>query len=702
MSEASGVMNDRNPHPLEASGPSEEREELLTYSLEKEGVKRQTIPKALSDETRLSFPLSVSQERFWFLEQFEPDRSVYNSCKAERLIGPLNRAALEQSLNAVVQRHEALRTKYPDTDGKPSQQIEPALKLSLPLTDLRAFQSAERHVQISRLAVEQSQRPFNLAEGPLIRVNLLRLEDQDHVLLLSVHQIIFDSWSVGVFFQELWLLYEAYSSGQSPHLENLPIQYADFTVWQRQSLRGETLEKLTSYWKQQLGKEPPNLSLPTDHPRQALQSFAGARRPVKSPEGLTVRLKELSRGEENSLFMTLLAAFKTLLHRYTAEEDLVVGCPVVNRSLPEVKNLIGSFVNTLALRTDLSGNPTFRDVLARVRNVCLEAYAHQDLPFEKLIEELHPARDLSRNPVFQVMFAFQNAPVPQLNLPHLKSEPIEIDGGIAKFDLTLSLAENRPGLSGYWEYNIDLFNHSTIERMAGHFQTLLEGIVANPDELISRLPLLSYAECCQLLFEWNDTKADYPSRSCIHELFEAKMARVPEAIAVEFGEQKLTYRELNERANQLAHYLRSLGVGPATLVGICIERSLEMVVGLLGILKAGGAYLPLDPAFPGGRLAFMLEDAQVSVLLTEAKLVEDRGWSMENGDPRSSILDPRLQVVFVDRDWDEIAQQSDKNPLSQVYSTRLSLCHLHFGLDWTTKRCSNLSPIHFELPIRHW
>jgi amino acid adenylation domain-containing protein len=397
-------------------------------------------------------------------------------------------------------------------------------------------------------------------------------------------------------------------------------------------------------------------------------------------EFLTEGLNKLSRRKRATGFMTLMAAFQALLYRYTGQEDLAVGFPIANRNWAETTGLIGFFVNALVLRTDFSGNPTFNELLSRVRNVCLDAYAQQDLPFERLVEELRPERGISRNPLFQVMFVFQIPESPGPDVRSLRSEPMYVDGGTSKFDLTLSLAERETKLTGFMEYSTELFYRSTIERMIGHFRTLLDGIVADPEQPISTLPLLTEAEKYQLLVEWNNTAAEYPKDACIHELFEAQVKRTPEAIAVQFEEKQLTYRELNNRANQLARHFQGVGVGPETLVGISVERSLEMVVGLLGILKAGGAYVPLDPANPRERLALMLEDAQVSVLLTQAKLVEDRGWKpvlskvegMEDGDPRSSILDPRLQVVFVDRDWDEIARQSDNNLLSQVCSTDLA------------------------------
>ena len=547
-----------------------EKDELLTYFLEQEGIQRQKS-RIVPPRSRFDPPcLSFAQERFWFLDQFEPNRSVYNSCKVERLVGKLDFASLADSLKTVVRRHEVLRTTYPAVDGQPIQKISPTMTLPFPLENLRGVPANDRDSEVLRFAERESQCPFDLTKGPLIRAKVLQFSDEEHVLLLTLHQMIYDSWSVGVLFRELWTFYESFSRLRESSPGELPIQYADFAVWQREWLRGEVLESHIAYWKEQLGDSQPAADLPTDRSRPRLQSYHGRKRSIALPEPLKAALKDLSRREGATLFMALLAAFKTLLHRYTAQDDLVVGCPVINRSLPEIENLIGSFVNTLVLRTDVSGNPTFRAVLSRVRDVCLSAYAHQDLPFEKLVEELQPQRDLARSPLFQTMFAFQNTPLPNLSLPDLKSESIEVDGGIAKFDLTFSLAEKDQGIAGYVEYSTDLFDHATIGRMIGHFQTLLEGIVSDPDQRISDLPILAEAERNQLLLEWNDTKADYPKDRGIHKLFEEQAERTPDAIAVAFEAQQLTYRDLNTRANQLGHYLISLGVRPGKLVGICV------------------------------------------------------------------------------------------------------------------------------------
>jgi amino acid adenylation domain-containing protein len=665
-------MVDARPKALNKSDLQTAKHELVATLLKKKGIELQDSRRIYAREFHNNIPLSFAQERLWFLDQLEPGNSVYNICRAHRLTGLLDIAVLTLSLNEVVRRHEAMRTTFAPVDDHPVQSVAPTLTLTIPVLDLKNLASSSRDAETSRIIIEEARYSFSLANGPLFRLVLLQLGEEDHMLIFTTHQIVCDGWSVNVFFRELETLYGSHFNGKPVSIPDLPLQFADYALWQRQHLQGEFLESQLSYWKKQLGSSLPFLNFPTDRPRPPSQSFRGTRIAVALPEVLAEALDELSRQAGVTLFTILLAAFKVLLYRYTGQEDIIVGSPVANRSHTEIEGLIGFFVNSLVLRTDLSGNPSFKELLTRCRNTCLGAYAHQDLPFEKLVEESNPDRKLGRNPLFQVMFVFQNTLASGLSFPGCTSKSVEIDAGTSKFDLTLSLAGREKQFAGFFEYNSDLFDRTTIERMIGHFQVLLEGIVTDPDQSISTLPLFREAERHQLLVEWNDTRADYPKDSCIHELFEAQVEKTPEAVAVEFEGQQLTYRELNDRANQLAHVLRGLGVGPEKLVGLCIDRALEMVIGLLGILKAGGAYVSLDPKYPRERLAFMLEDAQVSVLLTQAKLVEDRGWRMEDGDPRSSILDPRLQVVFVDRDRPLIAQQSDKNPLSQVYSTDLA------------------------------
>ena len=458
---------------------------------------------------------------------------------------------------------------------------------------------------------------------------------------------------------EQWQLYNAYSQGQLTPLTPLPIQYADFALWERDWLQGDVLQSQLDYWQKQLAGASTLLALPTDRPRPAVQTFAGTYQKFALSIELTEKLKKLSQEQGCTLFMTLLAAFDTLLYRYTGQEDILVGSPIANRDHSELEGLIGFFVNTLVWRTNVSGNPSFSELLARVREMAIDAYTHQDLPFEMLVEALQPERDLSHAPLFQVMFVLENESKSQLELAELTVSPLVVESATAKFDLTLAMENTPTGLAGAWEYNTDLFDASTIERLTGHFVTLLEGIVANPTEPISQLPLLTEVEQRQLLVEWNHTQADYPSDKCIHQLFEEQYLSTPDAVAVVFEGEQLTYQQLNTRANQLAHYLRSLGVRADVLVGICINRSIEMVVGLLGILKAGGAYVPLDPDYPTERLRFMLEDAQAPVLLTQQHLV-------------GKLPEHKAHIVYLDTDGYQLDQASEIPNISEVKASNLA------------------------------
>ena len=594
-------------------------------------------------------PLSFGQQRLWFIDQLEPGSSVYNFPAAVRLKGPLNLVALEQSLNEIVKRHEALRTTFGVVDGRPVQVIAPLVTLTLPLVDLRELTESGRETELQRLVTNEARRPFDLAEGPLVRAMVLRLDENEHVGVLTTHHIVSDGWSGGILIREMAALYEGFCSGRPTPLPELPIQYADFAHWQRQWLQGEVLETQLGYWKQQLGAAPPLLELPTDRPRPIVQTFRGARQSLALPKNISDQLKALSRQQGVTLFMTLLAAFKVLLHSYTSQDDIIIGTPIANRNRLEIEGLIGFFVNTLVLRTDLSGDPDFSEVVRRVREVCLGAYAHQDLPFERLVEELHLTRNLSHNPLFQVMFALQNARPEAFELSGLTLNPLEVDSGTATFDLTLHVADTGHELIATLAYNTDLFENASIGRMLRHFQMLLETVCASPSRHLSELPLLTEAERQQLLVEWNDTREDQPNELCIHQLFEAQAACTPHTIAVCFEDAQLTYEQLNRRANQLAYHLRALGVGPEVPVGICLKHSLEAVIGLLGILKAGGAYVPLDPAYPKERLAFVLEDAEVPVLLTQERLL-------------AGMPEHDAKVVCLDSDWEAIAQESPENP----------------------------------------
>jgi amino acid adenylation domain-containing protein len=613
------------------------------------------VPRAKNTD----LPLSFAQQRLWFLDQLQPLSAFYNIPVALRLVGTLNVAALEQSLQEIIHRHEALRTNFVTVDGQPTQVIQTQENWKVSIVDFKYLSTTEQEIATQQLAQQQAIQPFKLATEPLIRATLIVLSKTEHALLVGMHHIVFDGWSVGVFVEELAALYNAYSQGQPSPLAPLPIQYADFAIWQRNWFQGDVLQSQLSYWQQQLANAPALLSLPTDRPRPSVQTFAGAYQQFALPTELTDRLVKLSQEQNCTLFMTLLAAYDTLLYRYTGAVDILVGSPIANRDRSEIEGLIGFFVNTLVMRSNLAGNPRFRELLSRVQEVALGAYSHQNLPFEILVEALQPERDLSHTPLFQVMFVLQNASTSEVELAGLTVTPLITESATAKFDLSLLMQNTATGLVGFWEYNTDLFDASTIERMTGHFVTLLEGIITNPEERISQLPLLTAIEQEQLLFKWNNTQVDYPQNKCIHQLFEEQVELTPDAVAVVFGKQQLTYHQLNCRANQLAHYLRSLGVTLDVLVGLCVERSLDMVVGVLGVLKAGGAYLPIDPEYPIERLSFMLEDAQVSVLLTQHHLME-------------RLPKHQAKLVCLDETWSQIAQNNQENPSSGVKAFHLA------------------------------
>ncbi|MDY6950341.1 MAG: amino acid adenylation domain-containing protein [Thermodesulfobacteriota bacterium] len=644
----------------EGTEPSSKELELLTYLLEEEGIRArgtQTIPRRGKREAP---PLSFAQQRLWFLNRFEPQSPAYNMPFAFRLSGALHVEALGRALNEIVGRHESLRTGFAEVEGTPRQIISPTLVLDLPVIDLRERSKAEREAEVGRLAAEEARRLFDLTCGPLLRATLLRISEQEWVLLLTMHHIAGDEWSMEVLFRELAALYKAFSMGRPSPLKALPIQYADFAVWQRERLEAEELDGQLSYWKEKLAGAPTALNLPADYPRPAMQTFRGGRasRPLLSPAQMEA-LKALCHRVDATLFMTLLASFKVLLHRYTGQEDIAVGSPIANRNRIELEGLIGLFLNTLVLRTDLSDDPTFWELLGRVREMALEAYAHQDLPFERLVEELRPERDLSRTPLFQVMFVLRHARKQALAFSGLTVTPMAVDTDTSKFDLILFVAEGPEGLRGTVEYNADLFHGTTVIRMLQHYQCLLEAIIADPDQRVGALPLLTVRERHQLLVGWTDTRTDYPRDRCVHHLFASQAEKRPEAVALVCGDQQMTYGELNGRANRLGHYLQKLGVGPDVLVGICLQRSLEMVVGLLAVLKAGGAYVPLDPSYPKERLAHMLDDAHVAALLTQTGLLK--------GLPTHGA-----KTVCLDADGEVVARERGANPINDSLTERLA------------------------------
>jgi amino acid adenylation domain-containing protein len=618
------------------------------------------LPPVVPVERTGALPLSFAQERLWFLDRLEPGSATYNIPEAWRLRGALDEAALERSLSEIVRRHEALRTVFAEVDGSPVQVVAPFGGFALPVEDLSGLSEADREAAAGRRAGEEARRAFDLSAGPLFRPALLRLYAEDHVLLLSMHHIVSDGWSMEVLFRELSVLYAAYREGRESPLPELGVQYADYAAWQREHLQGEVLERQLSYWRERLADAPALLELPTDHPRPTVQTFRGAHERIELSGELLERLRELGRSEGATLYMVVLSAFQVLLSKYSGSGDVVVGSPIAGRTRKEIEELIGFFVNTVVLRTDLSGDPSFRETLRRVREVTLGAYAHQEVPFEKLVAELQPERSLSHSPLFQVMFTLQNAGGGGGGLPGLEVSGVGADLASARFDLSLVLAATPQGLRGALNYGTDLFERGTVERMIGHLARVLEQVAADADVRLSRLELLGDAERALVLEEWNRTAGEYPADRCIHELFEAQAARAPDAVAVELEGETLSYGALNERANRLAHHLAGLGVRPETRVGICLERGTEMIVSVLAVLKAGGAYVPLDPAYPAERLAFVLADAAVPVLVTQESLRA----ALPAGDG--------VTVVSVDGDGESIAAQPAENPEPGVSPEQLA------------------------------
>ncbi len=668
---------------------------------------------------REPLPMSYAQQRLWFLDQLEGPSSTYNIPLVHRLSGILHIAALQQALNDIVRRHEVLRTTFPTLRGEPVQQIAPDSTLPLEVVNLQHLAETDQAATLNRLLTQAAEQPFDLAQGPLLRAILYVISNTEHVLLINKHHIISDGWSLGIWWRELDSLYRAFSAGKPSPLPDLSLQYADFAQWQRQWLSGEVLEKQLAYWQQQLADAPTLLELPTDHPRPAVQTFNGqtARFEIASP--LAEQLRDLSRTSGASLFMTLYAAFAVLLSRYSGQTDIVVGTSIANRNYQELEPLIGFFVNTLALRADLSDSPRFDALLQHVRQVTLDAYAHQDIPFEQLAEELRVERNLSHPPLFQVMFELESAFSEPAVLGDLQVTPLELENVTAKFDLNVMMYEVDPassgGLRGEFEYNTDLFEPATISRMIGHYQQLLTGIVADPAQSINELPLLTEAERRQLLVEWNDTYAACPTDRCFHQLFEAQVERTPGAVAIVYNQapaSQMTYRELNERANHLAHHLRTLGVRPEKVAGVCMERGPEVLISLLAIFKAGGVYMPLDPALPAERLDFMLTNSEALVILTQAAHA-------------AKLSSQPAHIICLDADWELIARQPASNPVNESTPKNLAYViytsgstgipkgamveqqgmvnHLYtkiFDLNLTqTDRVAEIAPLSFDISI---
>jgi amino acid adenylation domain-containing protein len=627
------------------------------------------------DEKRRTYPLSFSQERLWFLDQLAPGNTYYNIHLPIPIYAAVDVPALERTLNELVRRHEVLRTTFAAEDGQPRQLVSRELTLRLPMVDLAYLPPNEREAEAQRISAEAVQRPFDLGAGPLLRVMLLRLQPTEHSLLVTVHHIACDGWSIGVFIRELTAIYGAYLAGRPSPLAELPFQYGDFASWQRDWLKGAVLERQLGYWREQLADLPP-LQLPTDRLRPAVQSHRGAFRGFALPRALVPRLRELAHQEGATLFMVLLAAFKALLGRYSGQDDFAVGTYIANRNRAQIEGLIGFFVNTLVLRTDLGGDPTFRDVLRRVRETALAAYAHQDVPFEMLVDDLQPERDLSRSPLFQVVFQVLSAAqllsadaLPQQEQPG-DGRLTEVKLGTAAFDMAITLWEAGDAAVGQIEYSTDLFDDDTIARMLRHFEVLLEGIGDDPDRRISELPLLTSEDIDQLR-AWNDTASPYIADRGITQLLEERASQIPLAPAFLYDGETIVYGDLNRRANQLAHHLQAHGVGPGVLVGVCLNRSVEAVIAILGVLKAGGAYLPLDPRYPLARLRYMLDDARVTVLLTD--------------ETHASGFDFDGAVVRVDVDRASIEGRAPSNPASRPDPENLAYAIYTSGSTGTPK-----------------
>ena len=606
-------------------------------------------------------PLSFAQQRLWFLDQLAPDNATYNIPTALKINGDFNLHVFEKTLNFLVERHETLRTTFTNKNGTPLQIIKEHLELKPPLIDLSHLPEKEREQEALRLATEDAMEPFDLEVGPLFRVKVLKLADDQHVVLFNMHHIISDGWSVSVLIREFAQVYESFLKETIPQLPELPIQYADFAVWQREWLSGEVLEEQINYWKKTIGLNPEPLNLPTDFPRPPVQTFNGASLDRLYPAELLNRLKTLAHENGATLFMTLLAAFQTLLYRYTNQETILVGSPIANRTQTELENLIGFFVNNLVLKGEFDDDPDFATLLRRVRQNTLEAYAHQDLPFENLVEILQPERDMSHAPIFQVMFVMQNTPMQPVQLSKVRLEPIIPEQKIAKYDLSLVVMETENGLFAEFEYNTDLFRKETIERLHSHFQKLLEAILQMPHQPVSRLPLITDEEVQLFTHEWNQIPSEPPLNICIQTLFEQRVTRHPDKIALVFKDEQLSFARLNAQANRLAHFLRQNGVGPEKIVAISLERSPQMIISLLAVLKAGGAYLPVDPEYPQERIDYMLTDSQAQWLITSKHLKEK--FEHFTG-----------TIIALETIEDQLTQFSEQNP--QLVNTPQNLAYI--------------------------
>jgi amino acid adenylation domain-containing protein len=618
----------------------------------------------------LRAPLSFAQERLWFLNQLAPGSVAYNIPCAARLIGNLDLPILKASLQEIIRRHSILRTCFEVVDGIPTQVIRPIETLFLPIVDISCISDRFRNQASVELTSEVARRPFDLSSAPLFRGVLLKIEEQCHVLLICFHHIIIDQWSTGVFLAELFKLYDAFLDHRPSPLPEPVIQYCDYSYWERNTFDAEYLDSQLSYWRRKLA-DPPTLQLPTDRMRPRVQSYSGRSIPFRISNSVTELLKKLGNQQNATLFTTLLTALKVLLHRYSGQSDIVVGTGIANRSRFETEDLIGCFINMIVLRTDLSGDPSFRDALSKVRITCLEALANQDVPFEQLVRDLHLERKPSLSPLFQTMFVYQNAPLPPMRMGGLTLVPITVEKYSAQFDLLLFLWEENEELSGLLEFNTDLFEPSTITRLVGNFQVLLEGAVRTPDLRLSELPILDAVDREKMLVEWNCTEADL-SDNCLHQLFENAAASHPDSLAVCCGQEQWTYQELDRRANQLGHFLQERGLQREELIGICLEPCPELLAAYLGVLKAGGAFLPLDPAYPKDRLAFMLRDSKIRLVLTQQRLLQ-------------GLPSDVAECACMDTDGSEIFRGQTSPSLSKTQSENLAYVIYTSGSSGTPK-----------------
>jgi len=648
------VVTRKNPSPKKRS---EKEIELINNYIKIKVPKTPDKAEFIKRNRSHKIPLSYAQQRVWFIVQYELESLVFNILVGFHIKGNLNVKALNQAFSEIIRRHESLRTTFSIIDGIPHQVISSEIPNKIPLVDLQHVTPINREHEAQHLFDANAQKPMDLTRE-VIRPLLIKVSPEEYWFQINVHHISTDGWSQSILFNELSVLYKAYTKEKSSPLPKLPIQFADFTFWQRDWLKGETIGNLLSYWSRKL-KDIPHLALPTDHPRPTVQTYRGETQYFLIPKDLTNKLRELGYKNNSTNFIILLAAYKVLLMRYSGQEDICIGTPIAGRNKIEVENLIGLFVNTLVLRTDLSGNPSFYEIIERVRETTIDAYDHQDIPFEKLVAELNPDRDMSHTPLFQTMFAYQNTPESNLELEGLQLAPIAVPSKIVRYDLVLSILEISEGLSGYFRYNCDIFEKDTIKRLAKGFLRLLESIVNNPDQKIEILPLLNESETNQILFDWNNTSRDFPIDQCIHHLIEEQVELNPDAPAAIFRNQQLTYQELNILSNQFAHHLIKRGVGPEICVGICVERSIELVIGILGVLKAGGVYVPLDPKYPKERLAFIINDANISIVITQDHLI-------------SQLPKYETTVLCIDSDDDILNYECKDNPTRKLNSNNLA------------------------------